>query len=62
MNKRQNIITIIADDMGYGDLSCYGAEKFKTPNMDRMAQEGLLFMICLHIVFSRIMNLKQSQI
>jgi arylsulfatase A-like enzyme len=43
MNKRPNIITIIADDMGYGDLSCYGAEKYRTPNMDRMAQEGLRF-------------------
>ena len=38
-----NIIFILADDMGYGDLGCYGATKIKTPNIDRLAQEGILF-------------------
>jgi arylsulfatase A len=38
-----NIIFILADDMGYGDLGCYGAEKIKTPNIDRLASEGILF-------------------
>lgn len=38
-----NIIYILADDLGYGDLGCYGQEKFNTPNIDRLAQEGLLF-------------------
>ena len=33
-----NIIFILADDMGYGDLGCYGAEKIKTPNIDRLAE------------------------
>ncbi|MDP6524653.1 MAG: arylsulfatase [Kiritimatiellia bacterium] len=38
-----NIIYILADDVGYGDLSCYGQKKFSTPNLDRMASEGMLF-------------------
>jgi arylsulfatase A-like enzyme len=38
-----NIVFIIADDLGYGDLSCYGQKKFSTPNIDRLASEGILF-------------------
>lgn len=38
-----NIIFILADDLGYGDLSCYGQKKFATPNIDRLAQQGMLF-------------------
>ncbi len=38
---KPNIVLIIADDLGYGDLGCYGATKIKTPNMDRLASEGL---------------------
>lgn len=38
-----NIVYILADDLGYGDLSCYGQQKFKTPNIDRLAREGMLF-------------------
>ena len=41
--SRPNIIFIQADDLGYGDLSCYGQRKFKTPNIDRLAAEGLRF-------------------
>ena len=38
-----NIIYILADDLGYGDLGCYGQEKFTTPNLDRLAREGMRF-------------------
>lgn len=38
-----HVIIIEADDLGYGDLSCYGAQKIHTPGMDRMAHEGLRF-------------------
>lgn len=38
-----NIIYIIADDLGYGDLGCYGQQLIPTPNIDRLASEGMLF-------------------
>lgn len=38
--QKPNIIYILADDMGYGDLGCYGQTKIKTPNIDRLAQQG----------------------
>ena len=40
---KPNVILINADDLGYGDLSCYGATKVKTPNIDRLAKEGMRF-------------------
>ena len=42
-SKRPNVIYILADDLGYGDLSCYGQEKFKTPHIDALAQQGMKF-------------------
>lgn len=42
-HNRPNIIYIMADDMGYGDLGCYGQPYFETPNIDRMASEGMRF-------------------
>lgn len=41
--SKPNIVYILADDLGYGDLSCYGQTHFKTPNLDKMAGEGMLF-------------------
>jgi len=38
-----NVIYILADDLGYGDLSCYGQTKFKTPNIDNLAASGIRF-------------------
>ncbi len=40
---RPNIVMIYADDMGYGDLGCYGHPTIRTPNLDRMAAEGMRF-------------------
>jgi arylsulfatase A-like enzyme len=41
--RKPNIIVIMADDLGYGDLSCYGATVFKTPNLDKLAAQGQRF-------------------
>jgi arylsulfatase A-like enzyme len=41
--SKPNIIIIYADDLGYGDVSCYGADRISTPNIDRFAAQGLLF-------------------
>ena len=41
--QQPNIVIIYADDLGFGDLSCYGATKIKTPNIDRVAAKGLRF-------------------
>jgi arylsulfatase A-like enzyme len=41
--QKPNIIYIMCDDMGYGDLGCYGQPYISTPNIDRMAQEGMRF-------------------
>lgn len=43
VSSKPNIIFILADDLGYGDLSCYGQKHFQTPNIDRLAKEGMLF-------------------
>src|SRR5204862_3699824 len=42
-DRKPNIIVIFADDLGYGDLGCYGAKGFKTPHLDQMAKEGTKF-------------------
>ncbi len=44
--EKPNIIFIMADDLGYGDLGCYGQKVIQTPNLDRMAAEGIRFTDC----------------
>lgn len=41
--EKPNIVFILADDLGYGELGCYGQEKIKTPNIDKLAAEGMKF-------------------
>lgn len=43
---KPNIIFILADDLGYGELGCYGQQKIKTPNLDRLASQGMRFTQC----------------
>ena len=50
MSRRPNVILINCDDLGYGDLSCYGSTQHETPTLDCMASEGARltdFYICL---------------
>lgn len=42
-NRKPNIVVILSDDLGYGDVGCYGATKVITPNIDKLASEGLRF-------------------
>jgi hypothetical protein len=41
--EKPNVIVILADDLGWGDLSCYGATAYQTPHIDSLAAEGLRF-------------------
>ena len=55
-SHKPNVVFIVADDLGYGDLSCYGASAIATPHMDRLAAGGLRFtdahsVACLFAIF-----------
>ena len=41
--NKPNVIIILADDLGYGDIECYGAKNVHTPNINRLAQSGIRF-------------------
>ena len=51
--KKPNVIVILADDLGYGDLKCYGAKNVETPHVDKLASEGIRFTICKAMTFNR---------
>src|SRR5690348_15442299 len=44
--RKPNIVFILADDLGYGDIGCYGQRQIQTPRIDRMAAEGKRFRQC----------------
>ncbi len=44
--SRPNFVVVLADDLGYGDLGCYGNDALHTPNIDRLAEEGLRLTSC----------------
>ncbi len=41
--RKPNVVLVLADDLGYGDLGCYGQARIRTPNIDRLAREGMRF-------------------
>ena len=45
-DRKPNIIFILADDLGYGDLGCYGQQTIQTPHIDQMARDGMRFTQC----------------
>ncbi|MEX2174737.1 MAG: sulfatase-like hydrolase/transferase [Pirellulaceae bacterium] len=45
-STRPNIVVVLADDLGYGDLACFGAKDVQTPHLDRLAKEGLRLTAC----------------
>ena len=49
--SKPNIIYILADDLGYGDLSCYVQEKFATPNIDKLIVQQTLYILKIGIPF-----------
>ena len=49
-----NVVYILADDLGYGDLSCYGQKKFKTPNIDALAARGMMSVSYTHLTLPTI--------
>ena len=44
--EKPNVVLVVSDDLGYGDLACYGEKDVKTPNLDRFASEGVRFTDC----------------
>lgn len=52
--KQPNIVIMYADDLGYGDLGCYGAEEVKTPKADAIAEDGIMFTRSSAIIFRSI--------
>src|SRR5215467_6477332 len=45
-NPKPNIVVLLSDDLGYGDLGCFGHCRIKTPHLDQLARDGLRFTTC----------------
>ena len=60
-DKSPNIVFVLADDMGIGDLGCYGQKKIKTPNIDLLAEKGLRLAL-LHVVVCSPANIPDMDI
>ena len=43
LSQKPNIVFILADDLGFGELGCYGQKKIKTPHIDQLAEDGMRF-------------------
>ena len=59
--KDLNVVYILADDLGYGDLGCYGQTKIHTPNIDRLAAEGLQARLILQVHDELLIEAKLSE-
>ncbi|MGB9605299.1 MAG: sulfatase family protein, partial [Bryobacteraceae bacterium] len=44
--RRPNFVIVLCDDLGFGDLGCYGSRRIRTPNLDRFASQGVRFTDC----------------
>jgi len=51
--RRPNIVYILADDLGYGELGSYGQRRIRTPRLDRMAAEGMRFTLFCSLIHAR---------
>src|ERR1051326_8657474 len=45
-DRKPNILSILCDDLGYGDLGCFGHDAIRTPNLDKLAAQGMRFTEC----------------
>ena len=50
MRTQPNIVFVLADDLGYADLSCYGRREYATPNIDRIAERGVRLIVSHPVV------------
>ena len=59
---RPNFLVILCDDLGYGDLGCFGHKSIKTPQLDKLASQGIRFTDCYAFRFGRFFLEKQPSL